>query len=91
MQRFVLVSLAAAVFAAAPAVVRAQGPSSAPAPLKIAFINSREILQRTPGWRVEAPPPELTPGLPLDGPYLRTLPGPEGWDGFFAARLRRAP
>jgi 16S rRNA (cytosine967-C5)-methyltransferase len=27
--------------------------------------------------------------LPLSQAALRTLPGPEGWDGFFAARLRR--
>src|SRR2546425_12141989 len=53
MQRLVLVSLAAvAVLAVAPRIVAAQGPSPAPAPLKIAFINSREILQRTPGYAV---------------------------------------
>jgi 16S rRNA (cytosine967-C5)-methyltransferase len=27
--------------------------------------------------------------FPLVQGYLRTLPGPEGADGFFAARLRR--
>jgi len=51
MSRFVLVCLAA--LAAAPTAVSAQGsaPASAPAgPLKIAFINSREILQKTPGY-----------------------------------------
>jgi outer membrane protein len=47
MQRLVLVSL---VLATAPTVALGQGPSSAPAPVKIAFINSREILQRTPGY-----------------------------------------
>ena len=50
MQRLVLVCLAA--LAAAPsAAVRAQGAGPAPtqAGLRIAFINSREILQRTPG------------------------------------------
>ncbi len=26
----------------------------------------------------------------VDGEHLRTLPGPEGLDGFFAARLRRS-
>src|SRR6267143_1217342 len=53
MQRLVLVSLAAvAVLAVAPRIVAAQGPSPAPAPLKIAYINSREILQRTPGYAV---------------------------------------
>src|SRR5216117_1669786 len=53
MQRLVLVSLAAvAALAAAPPVAAAQGPSPAPGPLKIAYINSREILQRTPGYAV---------------------------------------
>src|SRR5260370_35846417 len=51
MQRFMLVALAAVAvptfaFAQAP-----QGQSAGPAgPLKIAYINSREILQRTPGY-----------------------------------------
>jgi outer membrane protein len=49
MSRFVLVCLAA--WAAAPSAALAQGPSPAPAgPVKIAFINSREILQKTPGY-----------------------------------------
>lgn len=52
MQRLVLVCLAA--LAAAPsAAVLAQGAGPAPTQqpaLKIAFINSREILQRTPGY-----------------------------------------
>jgi len=52
MQRLVLMCLAA--LAAAPsAAVLAQGAGPAPtqqAALKIAFINSREILQRTPGY-----------------------------------------
>lgn len=49
MSRFVLVCLAA--LAAAPSAALAQGPSPAPAgPVKIAFINSREILQKTPGY-----------------------------------------
>lgn len=49
MQRLVLVSLAAvAVLATAPSVTLGQGAS--PAPAKIAYINSREILQRTPGY-----------------------------------------
>jgi outer membrane protein len=43
MSRFVLVCLA--VLAAAPCSAFAQGPG-----LKIAFINSREVLQRTPGY-----------------------------------------
>jgi outer membrane protein len=52
MQRLVLVCLAA--LAAAPsAAALAPGAGPAPAPqaaLKIAFINSREVLQRTPGY-----------------------------------------
>ena len=49
MSRFVLVCLAA--LAAAPSAALAQGPSPAPAgPVRIAFINSREILQKTPGY-----------------------------------------
>jgi outer membrane protein len=51
MSRFVLVCLAA--LATAPTAALAQGSAPAPAPagpLKIAFINSREILQRTPGY-----------------------------------------
>jgi 16S rRNA (cytosine967-C5)-methyltransferase len=35
-----------------------------------------------------AEPPRLK-GLPMVQAYLRTLPGPEGFDGFFAARLRK--
>ena len=53
MQRFVLVSLAAvAVLATAPSLSFGQGGGGAQssAPLKIAFINSREILSRTPGY-----------------------------------------
>jgi len=46
MQRLVLVTLAALV--AAPCVAIAQGAPTAPT--KIAIINSREILQRTPGY-----------------------------------------
>jgi outer membrane protein len=54
MQRLVLVSLAAvAVLATAPSLAFGQGAQSGPsAPIKIAFINSREILQRTPGYAV---------------------------------------
>jgi outer membrane protein len=53
MQRLVLVSLAAvAVLATAPSVTLGQGASPAPGPVKIAIINSREILQRTPGYAV---------------------------------------
>lgn len=34
-------------------------------------------------------PPSLPAEIPTWQGYLRTLPGPEGMDGFFAARLRR--
>src|SRR5713101_1004348 len=53
MQRLMLVALAVVAvptlaFAQGP---QPQGPSAGPAgPLKIAYINSREILQRTPGY-----------------------------------------
>ncbi len=51
MQRHVLVSLAVLAAASLPIVARGQGPSPAPGgPLKIAIINSREIMQRTPGY-----------------------------------------
>lgn len=55
MQRFLLVSVPAvaalALSVAVPRLARAQGPSAgSTGPLKIAFINSREILQRTPGY-----------------------------------------
>ncbi len=55
MQRLVLSSLAAvAVFATAPTALLGQGggPPPAPAPLKIAFISSQEILRATPGYAV---------------------------------------
>ena len=58
MQRSMLVALAAvvalAISAAVPSLARAQGPSASQAatPLKIAYVNSREILQRTPGYAV---------------------------------------
>ena len=53
MQRHVLVSLAVLAAASLPRAVVGQGPSAAPAaPLKIAIINSREIMQRTPGYAV---------------------------------------
>jgi outer membrane protein len=57
MQRFLLVSVSAvaalALNVAVPTVARAQGPSAGSSgPLKIAYINSREILQRTPGYAV---------------------------------------
>jgi 16S rRNA (cytosine967-C5)-methyltransferase len=46
------------------------------------------FLRSHPEWTAEPPVlPALK--LPLSQAYLRTLPGPEAWDGFFAARLRR--
>jgi outer membrane protein len=48
MQRFMLVALATV---AMPSFAFAQGPAAGPAPsTKIAYVNSREILQRTPGY-----------------------------------------
>ncbi len=47
------------------------------------------FLRSHPEWTAEPP---VLPGpvkLPLTQAWLRTLPGPEGWDGFFAARLRK--
>ena len=48
MSRFVLVCLAA--LAAAPTAASAQATPAPAGPVRIAFINSREILQRTPGY-----------------------------------------
>ena len=47
------------------------------------------FLRSHPEWTAE--PPVLREGvkLPLTQAWLRTLSGPEGWDGFFAARLRK--
>ncbi|NOJ78886.1 16S rRNA (cytosine(967)-C(5))-methyltransferase RsmB [Myxococcus xanthus] len=46
------------------------------------------FLRSHPEWTAEPP---VLPGLklPMSQAYLRTLPGPEGFDGFFAARLRK--
>lgn len=46
------------------------------------------FLRSHPEWTAEPP---VLPGLklPLSQAYLRTLPGPEAFDGFFAARLRK--
>src|SRR5437660_3480821 len=52
MQRHVFVSLAVLAAASLPRAVVGQGPSPAPGPLKIAIVNSREIMQRTPGYAV---------------------------------------
>ncbi|MDY7231743.1 16S rRNA (cytosine(967)-C(5))-methyltransferase RsmB [Hyalangium rubrum] len=46
------------------------------------------FLRSHPEWTAE-PPVLPAVKLPLTQAYLRTLPGPEGWDGFFAARLRK--
>jgi 16S rRNA (cytosine967-C5)-methyltransferase len=46
------------------------------------------FLRSHPEWTAEPPVlPEVK--LPTSQAWLRTLPGPEGWDGFFAARLRK--
>ncbi|MBL8952838.1 MAG: 16S rRNA (cytosine(967)-C(5))-methyltransferase RsmB [Myxococcaceae bacterium] len=46
------------------------------------------FLRSHPDFTAEAPPSSGVP-FPTWQAYLRTLPGPEGMDGFFAARLRR--
>lgn len=46
------------------------------------------FLRSHPEWTAE-PPVLQGVKLPLTQAWLRTLPGPEGWDGFFAARLRK--
>jgi 16S rRNA (cytosine967-C5)-methyltransferase len=46
------------------------------------------FLRSHPEWTAE-PPVLQGVKLPLNQAWLRTLPGPEGWDGFFAARLRK--
>jgi len=47
------------------------------------------FLRSHPEWTAEPPAPTAGQELPLWNAWLRTLPGPEGMDGFFAARLRR--
>ncbi|PTL78996.1 16S rRNA (cytosine(967)-C(5))-methyltransferase RsmB [Vitiosangium sp. GDMCC 1.1324] len=47
------------------------------------------FLRSHPEWTAEPPVLHDAVKLPLTQAYLRTLPGPEGWDGFFAARLRK--
>jgi 16S rRNA (cytosine967-C5)-methyltransferase len=46
------------------------------------------FLRSHPEWTAE-PPVLPNVKLPTSQAWLRTLPGPEGWDGFFAARLRK--
>lgn len=47
------------------------------------------FLRSHPEWTAEPPVLHEAVKLPLTQAYLRTLPGPEAWDGFFAARLRK--
>ncbi len=47
------------------------------------------FLRSHPDFTTEPPAVSSTAGFPLWQGHLRTLPGPEGWDGFFGARLRR--
>ncbi|HEX8440081.1 16S rRNA (cytosine(967)-C(5))-methyltransferase RsmB [Archangium sp.] len=47
------------------------------------------FLRSHPEWTAEPPVLHEAVKLPLQQAYLRTLPGPEAWDGFFAARLRK--
>jgi 16S rRNA (cytosine967-C5)-methyltransferase len=48
------------------------------------------FLRTHPEFELE-PPPNRDSGLPLVNGCLQTFPGPEGWDGFFAARFRHRP
>jgi len=47
------------------------------------------FLRSHPDFTLETPPVAERLGWPLVQGALRTLPGPDGMDGFFAARLRR--
>jgi 16S rRNA (cytosine967-C5)-methyltransferase len=47
------------------------------------------FLRSHPEFTAEPPPALERSGWPSWQGFLRTLPGPEGMDGFFAARLRR--
>jgi 16S rRNA (cytosine967-C5)-methyltransferase len=47
------------------------------------------FLRSHPDFTLEPPPAAERSGWPLVQGALRTLPGPEGMDGFYAARLRR--
>ncbi|HTS81820.1 MAG TPA: 16S rRNA (cytosine(967)-C(5))-methyltransferase RsmB [Myxococcaceae bacterium] len=47
------------------------------------------FLRSHPDFTLETPPVAERLGWPLSQGALRTLPGPEGMDGFYAARLRR--
>ncbi|HLT31270.1 MAG TPA: 16S rRNA (cytosine(967)-C(5))-methyltransferase RsmB [Myxococcaceae bacterium] len=49
----------------------------------------KAFLKSHPGWSAEPPAPTAGLSFPSTESWLRTLPGPEGFDGFFAARLRR--
>jgi 16S rRNA (cytosine967-C5)-methyltransferase len=46
------------------------------------------FLRSHPEWTAE-PPVIQGVRMPMHQGWLRTLPGLEGWDGFYAARLRR--
>jgi 16S rRNA (cytosine967-C5)-methyltransferase len=47
------------------------------------------FLRSHPDFTTEPPPSSVAGKLPTSQGHLRTLPGPEGLDGFFAARLRK--
>jgi 16S rRNA (cytosine967-C5)-methyltransferase len=48
------------------------------------------FLAQHPEFTLEAPPAGVVPDAVLDGGRLRVLPQQHGFDGAFAARLRRA-
>jgi 16S rRNA (cytosine967-C5)-methyltransferase len=47
------------------------------------------FLRSHPEFTAEPPPHFTESAWPKYQSYLKTLPGPEGMDGFFAARLRK--
>jgi 16S rRNA (cytosine967-C5)-methyltransferase len=49
----------------------------------------QRFLAEAKDFVLESPPRPASVDCPLEDGCLRTLPGAEGWDGFFAARLRR--
>jgi 16S rRNA (cytosine967-C5)-methyltransferase len=85
-----LTSLQREIFSAAQSVVKPGGlliyavcsPDNAEGPDQVEM-----FLRSHPDFTAE--PPKVPGNWPTWQGYLRTLPGPEGFDGFFAARLRK--
>jgi 16S rRNA (cytosine967-C5)-methyltransferase len=49
----------------------------------------RRFLEASSDFVLTPPTGRAAHSVPVEEGCLRTLPGPEGWDGFYAARLRR--